>query len=160
MLLTYHRGDVARLPSEDEAMDALRKFDIPAGDYMAPHPGGPAAMKDPAFIEKMKRGPVVYMTVVPSGPPAMGKSLVQWFVYCLVVGVFAAYVAGRALESGAEYLAVFRFAGATAFCGYVLALWQDSIWWSRKWSTTLKHTFDGLVYALVTAGFFGWLWPR
>jgi hypothetical protein len=23
----------------------------------------------------------------------------------------------------------------------------------------LKHAFDGLVYALLTAGIFGWLWP-
>jgi hypothetical protein len=29
-----------------------------------------------------------------------------------------------------------------------------------KWSATLKNMFDGLLYALVTAGTFGWLWPR
>ena len=43
---------------------------------------------------------------------------------------------------------------------YALALWQNSIWYRRAWSTTIKSTFDGLVYALVTAGTFGWLWPR
>jgi hypothetical protein len=78
--------------------------------------------KDPAFIEKMKRGPVVLMTVMESGPPWMGKSLAFWFVYCVVVGIFSAYIAGRALGPGARYLAVFRFAGCTAFVGYALAL--------------------------------------
>ena len=47
-----------------------------------------------------------------------------------------------------------------AFACYAIAGWQDSIWFKRSWSTTLKNTFDGLIYALVTAGTFGWLWPR
>lgn len=49
--------------------------------------------------------------------------------------------------------------GPMAFLGYVPGLWQDSIWYGRKWSTTLKNTLDGIVYALLTAGTFGWLWP-
>ena len=100
------------------------------------------------------------MTVLPNGAPAMGKSLALWFVYCCVVGLFAAYVAGRALPVGAHYRAVFRFAGVTAFVGYALALWQNTIWFKRAWTTTLKSTIDGLVYGLLTAGVFGWLWPR
>jgi hypothetical protein len=121
---------------------------------------GPASMKDPAFIDRMSKGPVAMMTVRRSGPPSMGSSLVQWFVYCLVVGVFAAYIGGRALGVGADYLAVFRFAGCTAFIGYALALWQNTIWFSRSWTTTLKSTADGLIYGLLTGGVFGWLWPR
>jgi hypothetical protein len=69
-------------------------------------------------------------------------------------------IAGRALPAGARYLAVFRFAGATAFYGYALALWQNTIWYKKNWMTTLKSNADGLIYALLTAGFFGWLWPR
>ena len=117
-------------------------------------------MKKPEFLEKMKQGPIVLMTLSPGAAPAMGKYLFQWFVYCLLVGVFAAYIAGRALGQGAPYLAVFRFAGTTAFAGYSLALFQNSIWMRRAWSTTMKSVFDGLVYGLMTAGTFGWLWPR
>jgi hypothetical protein len=47
-----------------------------------------------------------------------------------------------------------------AFLGYAGALWQMSIWYRRAWSTTIKATVDGLIYALLTAGTFGWLWPR
>ncbi len=159
MVLPYHRTDYRKLPREDEVLAALRPFGLPPGDYLFPHAESPAALKAPEFIEKLKKGPVGVMTVFPSGPPSMARSLVLWFVYCLVVGVFAAYIAGRALGPGAPYLAVFRFAGCTAFVGYALALWQQSIWYRRAWSTTIKSTIDGLVYGLLTGGVFGWLWP-
>jgi hypothetical protein len=89
----------------------------------------------------------------------MGKPLVLWFVYSVVVSIFAAYVASRAVPAAAHYLAVFRFAGVTAFVGYALALWQMAIWYNRSLATTIRGTIDGLVYACVTAGTFGWLWP-
>ena len=159
MVLPLHRRDFRKVPAEDQVMDALRPFNVPAGDYMLPCGEGPESMKDPVFIEKMKKGPVALLTVIPSGPPSMGASLALWFVYCLVVGLFAAYVASRALGPAATYLDVFRFAGTTAFAGYNLALWQNSIWYKRAWGTTLRNTVDGLVYALLTAGTMGWLWP-
>jgi hypothetical protein len=89
----------------------------------------------------------------------MNKQLILWFLYCIVAGIFAAYVAGRALPTGAHYLSVFRFVGVTAFLGYGLALIQNSIWYKRGWTSTIKSLFDSLIYALFTAGIFGWLWP-
>lgn len=159
MMLNYHKNDFRQVPSEDAVMDALRPFDIPPGDYVVPCPGSSKAMKSPEFQEKVNEGPVAFMTVLPNGQVSMGSSLVQWFIYCILVGLFAAYVTGQALGPGADYLSVFRFAGATAFGGYALALLQNSIWYKRAWSATLKSVFDGFVYALVTAGVFGWLWP-
>ena len=156
----WHKSDYPRLPDEDKVMDALRPFAIPPGDYMMPRPSSSKDMRSPEFTEKMKKGPVAIMTVLPSGPPRMAKNLVQWFLYAVVVGIFVAYVTGRASIPGAEYLHVFRFAGTTAFVGYSLALWQYSIWYHRSWSTTVKATIDGLIYGLLTAGTFGWLWPR
>jgi len=160
MVLSYHRSDHARVPDEDGVQDALRKFDIPPGDYMIPCAGSPEGMKTPEFQEKVKKGPIVVMTIMRGSAMNMGPSLAQWFVYLLVVGALAAYVTGRALGPGAPYLSVFRFAGCTAFIGYTVALWQNSIWYKQKWSTTIKNTFDGLAYGLLTAGVFGWLWPR
>ncbi len=159
MLLPYHRTDFGKVPAEDEVMAALREFSIPPGDYVIPCAGSAKEMKTPEFIEKATKGPVAFVTVMPSGMPKMGASLALWFVYSVVVGIFAAYIAGRALGPGAEYLSVFRFAGCTAFVGYALALWQNSIWYKRAWGSTLKSTFDSLIYALLTAGAFGWLWP-
>jgi hypothetical protein len=160
MALRYHRSDMRKMPAETEVMEALRRFNLAPGDYMLPRAEGPEGMKSPEFRDKMTKGPVAFMTVVKSGPPAMGASLLQWFFHSLLVGIFAGYVAGRALPPGALYLDVFRFAGTTAFAGYSLALLHDSIWYHRAWSTTLKFMFDGLIYGLLTAGVFGWLWPR
>jgi len=159
MLLPYHKSDFGKVPKEDETMDALRPFDIPPGDYVMPCAGSSREIKSPEFIEKTRKGPIIFMTVLPTGSFSMGKSLGQWFLYSVVISVFAAYITSRAVDPGDEYLTVFRFAGATAFFGYAAALWQNSIWYKRKWSSTLKNTFDGFVYALCTAGVFGWLWP-
>lgn len=159
MVLTYHRSDFGPVPSEDRVMDALREAGVSPGEYFVPHGGGPEAMKDPAFVEKMTRGPVAILTVMPDGPPSMGKELAQWFVYCLVVGACVAYLTGLALGPGADAWAVVRFAGTAAFLGYAAGLWQNSIWYKRPWSTTLKQTLDGFVYAVVTGFTFAWLWP-
>lgn len=156
----WHKSDYPKLPNEDKVRDALRPLGLPPGDYMVPRPSSSQEMRSPEFLEKIKQGPNVIMTVLPSGPMSMGKNLALWFLYSLVVGVFAAYVTGRAVPYGTPYLQVFRFAGVTAFLGYSVALWQMSIWYRRSWSTTIKATVDGLIYALLTAGTFGWLWPR
>ena len=161
MFLPYHRSDFAPVPSEEGVMDALRRFDIPPGDYVMPHAGGdPEVMKSDVYREKARQGPVAFMTVLPKGDPfAMGAQLTQWFLYCLVVSLMTAYLAKLALAPGADYMAVFRFTGTAAFVGYGLALPQRSIWFHTKWSTTLKSMFDAFVYGLLTAGAFGWLWP-
>lgn len=160
MMLGYHKNDYRPVPAQDDVQEALRRFAIPPGDYMLPRAADTKEMSSPGFVEKLEKGPVIVMTVMPNGPWNMGASLALWFVYSLVVSVFAAYVAGRALGPADHYLAVFRFAGVTALLGYSLALLQASIWYRRSWRTTLVSMFDGLVYALLTAGTFGWLWPR
>jgi len=160
MVLPYHHNDLKAVPREDDVQAALRGFSIAPGDYAVPRPAAPSDMKSPAFLAKMNKGPVVLMTVSPAGPPTMGKSLAQWFVYLLLVSVFAGYVASRALGPGAHYLSVFRFAGCSAFMAYGLGHFQTAIWYRRSWSTTCKDVIDGLIYGLLTAGTFGWLWPR
>ena len=160
MFTGWHKSDYLKVPNEDRVMDTLRPLGIPPGDYMMPRPESTEQMRSPAFAEKFKRGPVMMFTVMPGGSMAMGKQLTMWFLYAVVVGIFAAYVAGRALPPLASSRAVFRFVGVTAFIGYTLALWQMSIWYRRAWLTTVKATVDGLIYALLTAGAFAWLWPH
>lgn len=159
MFLPWHKADLDDVPDEDAVRRAVGPLALPPGSYVVPRARSGADMKDPAFVKKMEEGPVMFMDVLPSGPPTMGKQLAQWFVYALVVGLFTAYVTGRALGPGATYLEVFRFAGSVAFIGYALALWQLPIFYGKKWAWAGTFTLDGLIYASLTAGVFGWLWP-
>lgn len=160
MLSPWHKNDFPRLPNEEQVLDALRPLAIAPGDYMMPRPQSREDLRSKEFAARAERGPVLVMTVMPNGMMAMGRALGLWFVYALVVSLFSAYIAGRALAPGAPYLDVFRFAGATAFLAYAAALWQMSIWYRRSWSITVKATIDGLIYAGLVAGTLGWLWPR
>jgi hypothetical protein len=159
MALPWHKNDYGRVPDEDKLRAALRPLAIPPGDYMVPRPQTREELKSPEFLARVNEGPNLVVTVLPSGSWSMGRNLVMWFGYLIVVAVFAGYIAGRALPPAAHYLVVFRFVGTTAFVGFALALWQMSIWYRRSWSTTIKATVDGLIYALLVAGTFGWLWP-
>ena len=160
MALPWHRSDYGRVTPEETLMNAVRPLAIAPGDYMVPRPANMKEMSTAEFAAKMKAGPVLIMTVLPNGMMSMRKNLSSWFVYALVVGYFAAYVATAALPAGTAYPRVFQIVGTTAFVGYSLALWQMSIWYGRSWTTTIKSTIDGLVYGLLTAGTFGWLWPH
>ncbi len=159
MVLKYHQTDYQALPNEEKLLEAMRNEGVRPGNYHFPHCGSPSDMKSPEMIEKFKKGPVGLVNIFPSGPPAMGKYLATWFVFLLVTSVFAAYIAGRTLPAGTEYLAVFRIVGTVAFVAYSLGELSNSVWRGQSWSTTIKHMIDGLVYALLTAGVFGWLWP-
>jgi hypothetical protein len=160
MLLGYHRNDFHRVPSEDAVLEGLRRADLTPGDYAIPYAGTMEAMKSEEYRQKVERGPVAFMTVIDKNRVFnMTSPLAQWFLYSVLVGILAAYLAGRTFGPGAEYLDVFRVTGTVAFAGYAMALMQRSIWFAQRWSVTLKSMFDGLVYALVTAGTFGWLWP-
>jgi hypothetical protein len=160
MLLPWHKSDYSKVPNEDKVMDGVRPFAIPPGDYMVPNCSSTQEMRSPEFKEKVNKGPVIVMTVYPNGQMEIGKSMALWFLYLIVVSYFAAYVSYHALPPGASCRHVFRFAGVTSFLAYAGALWQMSIWYRRSWVTTIKTTIDGLIFAGLTAGTFGWLWPH
>jgi hypothetical protein len=159
MLLPYHRSDYGQLPDEDKILAALRTAGLKRGLYVFPYCTH-ENMKSPALIEKQKQGPVGFMTIVPSGPPAMPKFLIQWFVFCLLIGCFVALLMALTVPPGADHRVVFHIALIAAFLAYGLAHLSNGIWKGQKWSVTIKEVIDGLVYALLTAGSFGWLWPR
>lgn len=159
MVLPYHHSDYKQLPNEAAVTAALRPLGLKKGLYHFPfctHKD----MKSPETVEKFKQGPIGLLTIFPSGPPAMPKFLGLWFGYCLIIGFFVAYLAAHTVASGVNYLVVFRVVGTAAFLAYGLGNISNGIWKGQPWSNTIKEVFDGLVYGLLTAGTFGWLWPR
>ena len=160
MVLGYHKGDFRPVPAEDEVMAALQKFNLQPGDYMMPKPTSMEAMKSAEFKAKHEKGPVMIATVIKPGPLTMGPQLLKWFVFICFVSLFTAYVTGRNHAPGTAYLSIFRTAGCTAFMAYSFAYWPQTIWYQRALGTTVRNTVDGLIYGLLTAGVFGWLWPK
>lgn len=159
MVLPYHKNDYSKLPDEEKVVAALRGMTLPRGLYIFPYCTH-QEMKKPEMVEKYKKGPVGHMTIFPSGQINMGKYLGQWFVYCLIVAFFAAYLASRTLMPGTHYLQVFRVVGTAAFMAFGIGTLANGIWKGQPWGMTIKETVDGLIYGLLTAGTFGWLWPR
>ncbi|MFQ5568713.1 MAG: hypothetical protein ACE5G0_03500 [Rhodothermales bacterium] len=157
MVLPHHRSDFSRLPDEDAVSAAVRG--LPQGQYGFPHASTPAEMKDPAYVERVKAGPVGMLVIWPNSTGPSAKQLGIHFVFLLVISLFAGYVASASVASGTEYLKIFQIVGTVSWMGYAGATFLNSIWYHAPWSVTLKLAFDGLVYALLTAGVFGWLWP-
>ena len=160
MVLRYHRSDYRQIPQEEAVLTSLRDAGLARGVYMFPFVCGPQEQKKPEIQAKFRQGPVGILTVMPSGPMNMGKYLGSWFLFCLVISFFVAYLVGHTLPPGSNYLQVFRVAGTAAFMTYGLGHITNAIWGGQPASNTAKHVLDGLIYGLLTAGTFGWLWPR
>ena len=133
--------------------------DVKPGCYMFPCGESMQDWDSPEMKVKREQGPLGILTVVGPDGFNMGKSLMIWFAYSLLIGVLIAYAGWHALGAGAAYLAVFRVTATAAILGYAVGYIHNSIWKGESWTTTAKFIFDGLLYALVTAGTFGWLWP-
>lgn len=158
LLKFWHTPDYKGLPNEDEVAAAIRRGNPAPGMYTLPH-CTMENMGTPEMQEKMKQGPVGFMILRAPGLPNMGVFLSMWFVFCLVVSLFAAYVAANTLASGTDFATVFRVVGAASFMAYGFSSLPAGIWWGQPWSAVFKDVVDGLIYALITAALFAWLWP-
>ena len=160
MALRYHNSDYKRFENEDDVRSAINKGAAAPGQYMLPYNTSMSALQNPSVLQKFTEGPVGLVLLRAPGVMKMGPLLGAWFLYSIGISVFAAYVAGRTLAAGAPYLAVFRIVGTVVFLGYAGAHIQAAIWRGQPWSATIKDVIDGLIYGLLSAGVFGWLWPR
>lgn len=155
----WHASDYKGLPNEDEIGAAIRSGSPAPGMYVLPH-CRMEDMKKPEVRAKYDSGPVAYLIVRPNGVPNMGKYMVEWFVYCLIVSIFAAYLGSLSLGVGAPAIQVMRSVATAAFMAFGLAALPNAIWWGQPWSSTVKALIDGGIYALVTGVVFIWMWPH
>ncbi len=157
MALPIHKGDYQKMPNEEAVLEQMRKLGVGAGQYMFPMCSSMKDLETPEMKAKLAQGPVGTLIVRGPGGMQMGRSLLQWFLFCIVVSVFVAYITGLGRGPGAD--GVFRMASAVAVLGYAFSSVCDSIWKGVSWGTTWRFVFDGVVYGLVTGATFAWLWP-
>ena len=160
MVLGYHQRDYTPLPNEDAVRAAIRSGNPPPKQYIFPYCANPKEMSSPEMQRKFVEGPVGVLNLKAAGVPGMGANLGQWFVFALVVSFFVAYVACHAVGAGPPYHKDFQFVGTVALLAEAAGQLPAAIWMGKPWAVAWKEVFDGLVYGLLTAGTFGWLWPR
>lgn len=154
-LLKWHNSDYTATEREEDVRAALKG--AKPGYYVLPFCIDYADMAKEEVQQKLKDGPVAYITVARNGMPPMGPKMIGMVIYFLMISVICAYMVTRTLAPDADYLAVFRIAGTVAFIANGIGVIPESIWFSRPWSMTIKNLVDALIYALITAGIFGWL---
>ena len=155
MLMPWHKSDWSKVTDEEGARNALSG--LAPGQYNLPYCPDQAAFKNPEMQQRFKDGPIAFINVVPSRLPAMGPKLGLMFAYNVLVAIVCAYFVSRTAAPDADYLAIFRISGAVAFVAYGMAYVQESVWFGRPWSATIKTFLDALIHALLTGGAFGWL---
>lgn len=160
MVLKWHNKDYGKLSNEDEVRAAINRGNPAPGQYVTPWAMDPGSFKDPEFQKKFTEGPIGVLWLKRPGPMKMGPQLGQWFIFNLVVSLFVAYLTSRTLQPGTEYLQVFRVAGTAGFLAYSLGEIPMAIWMGKPWSVAIKEVVDGLIYAFMIGGAFGWLWPK
>lgn len=158
-VIPWHQKDLAPLPDEEAVRRALGPLAIPPGDYTVPACRSMAESQSPEFLAKLTEGPVVTMTVRPNGIYRMGPPIVQHLILTLIVAATVGCIAAAALAPGAGRQAVWHLTGVTTFLAWAAATWPESIWFGRRWSTTLKSTIDAVIYGLLSAWAFGYFWP-
>lgn len=159
MLIKYHNSDFQKLENEDDVMKTVGEGSPGLGLHHFPYCADMSEMANEDMQQKMTNGPVGMLVLFPNGMPNMGKLLSQQFAFFLIGNALIAYCATLALLPGADFLSVFRFFSAVAFIAYGWANIPYSIWFGFQWSMTVKCLLDALIYALVVAATFAWLWP-
>jgi hypothetical protein len=160
MALKYHNSDYGKLANEDAVRAAIRSGNPEPRQYVFPHAGDMSQMDTPEMKQKYVEGPIGVMYLRRPGPFTMTPALIQWFLFTLMVSLFVAYVAAHSAPADAKYLDVFRVVATAAFLGYGAAPLPAAIWMGKPWGVATKEVFDGLLYALVTAGTFSWMITR
>lgn len=160
MVFKWHNSDYRQLPNEDAVREAIRRGDPAPGQYVLPYFGDMKAMQSPEAQQKFTEGPVAMVYLKAAGMPKMGPALLGWFFFSIVVSFAVAYLTSRTVAPGAPCLQVFRVAGTAAFLAYAGNAAQSAIWMGKPWRSAAKEMLDGLIYGLVTAIAFAWLWPR
>ena len=155
VLQFWHRSDYQRAATDSALLDGIKA--LPSNQYMVPYCDW---SKMTAEERKARMSGPTGILMVRNPPPSFPATLAAWFVLCLVVSLFAGYVASVTVAPGAAYLHVHRVVGTAAFMTWGLGGLSEAIWYGRPWRVAFKDMLDGLLYALVTGGTFGWLWPN
>lgn len=154
----WHSADYHGFSNEDAVQAAIGKGNPAAGIYMVPY-CKPEDMRKPETIEKFKKSPQAFLFVRTTTGMNMGKPLIQWFIFCLLVAFFGAYVASVTLAAGTAGAQVCRVVATVSFMAFGFGTIPYAIWFGEPWKSIGKALVDALIYGFIAGGVFAWLWP-
>jgi hypothetical protein len=160
MVFKWHNAEYRKLANEDAVRAAVRAGNPAPGQYVVPHCADMKDMGTPEMQQKFIDGPIAFMTVRPSGKPSMGAPLAQWFAFAVLISVIVAYVAFKTLPPGPSFYQVCRVVGAMALLAYGAGSVLQGIWFGKPWSSVAKDLLDAVIYAVIMALTFAYLWPN
>jgi hypothetical protein len=161
MVFKWHNSDYHGFPNEEEVRAAVNQGTPAPGQYILPYCRDMKEMGSEDMQRKYKEGPLGFVILRKPGATNMGPMLLQWFLYCGLVSLATALLLSHSgLHAGAGYRAIFHSAALASFMAYAFGSIPMGIWWGQPWGSVLKNLLDGLIYAGLTAGTFGWLWPH
>ncbi len=158
MVLPHHKADIKTLPDEAAFDSAMNSLNIEPGLYMYPGCHG-KDVKSAEFQTRWKSGPWGMITVMGSAPN-FGSNLIKTFIMYLIISAMAGYLAGIGTMPGAEYMDVFRAVGTAAILGYCMGGIANDFFMGKPTRFIMTSFFDGVVFALITAGVFASMWPE
>ena len=158
MVLPWRRNEWGRITEFGALQAALRG--LGPGLYAFPSAPDRRDQMKPEWTERWAKGPSGWLTVAPPGPIRMGRNMGLSLLAFLFVAFSVAYVTFHSLGPAPRALAVFRVVGTVAFLSFGFGPVFNSIWYHRPWTAYAADLIDALLFALVMAATFGWLWPR
>ena len=158
MALPYHKADIKVLPDEKALTEQLGNLNISPGTYMWPNCGSGESQNSPEFKARMDAGPWGSINIL-GCKPNFGANLGLVFLFYLVVGVCVAYITSQSQAAGAECASVFQIACATAILAYCAGGIPGAFFMGKPKRFMFTDFIDGVVYGLITAATFAWLWP-
>ena len=159
MVLKWHNPDYRRLSNEDEVRAAIRAGSPLPGLYALPHCTEMKDMQKPETMQKFVEGPVGFLTLRSTGAPAMGGTLLQWFAFTLVIAAAAGALALQSFGIDGNPRQAAHLVGIVSLLVYAGGNVPEGIWMGRPWISVLKHVIDGVIYGVISAVTFLWLWP-
>lgn len=159
MVFKWHNPDFRKLSNEDAVSDAIRAGSPSPGQYLLPHCADMKVMQGEEMQKKFRDGPIGMLTLRQNGPPAMGGSLIKWFIYTLAVAAIAGAMAMRVFGPTGSAHGAGHLVGLVSFLTYTGGSVQMGIWMGKPWGSVAKDALDGLIYGGISALVFTWLWP-
>lgn len=155
-VLPHHKPEWKPLPAEDDLLDLLDAKQVTAAQYLFPYCDDQKQMASAEYKEKVLtrcRG----MLILWPTPPNMAMQILKTLAYFLVAAFLIGYIASIAFPAGETDKAdIFALVFTAGLLCYALSPFPAVFWFRQYFAMNIV---DGVVYALLTAALFTWLWP-